>query len=92
MNLDIQKKSILKILGGNDKNIKLRKIRGVVLVAHYGPEREIAATSSDITVKVFQQVIRKKSSIPIRHRGSGDLRSHPGHWGQCIASKGGFNL
>ena len=32
MKLDMQKKSILKILGENDKNIKLRKIWGVVLV------------------------------------------------------------
>ena len=32
MKLDMQKKSILKILGGNDKNIKLRKIWGVVMV------------------------------------------------------------
>ena len=32
MKLDMQKKIILKILGGNDKNIKLRKIWGVVLV------------------------------------------------------------
>ena len=32
MKLCMQKKNILKILGENDKNIKMRKIGGVVLV------------------------------------------------------------
>jgi len=36
MKLDMQKKSILKILRENDKNIKLRKIWGVVLVEKEG--------------------------------------------------------
>ena len=35
MKLGMQKKKILKLLGENDKKIKLRKIGGVVLVPPY---------------------------------------------------------
>ena len=45
MKLDMQKKTLLKILGENDKNIKLRKIWGVVLVF------------CTITMQLFWQVI-----------------------------------
>ena len=40
----MQKKSILKILGKNDKNIKFRKIWGVVLVSYRNIETTLEVT------------------------------------------------
>ena len=56
----MQKKNILKILGGNDKNIKLIKILGVVLVIFepciYGYQAQTQLSSISLKPKTCEDI------------------------------------
>ena len=68
MKLDMQKKSILKILGENDKNIKLRKIWGIVLVNSLSTCLVLKLCNNFfMSVQMYEKITSKKEQLMLHY-------------------------